>query len=236
MTLDSETATPVVAAVVVAAGSSQRMGGIDKLWLEFDGRPLLAYTIDALTTITAVSWIVVVLSPYGFERISTLTDVAPWNRVAAYVPGGLERSDSVYAGLRALGACDIVLIHDGARPLVTSALVHDGVAAALIHGAAIPAIPITDTVKQVDGDGAVVATPNRTVLRTVQTPQVFRLDVLRRAYEEAGAERQLCTDDAMLLERLGVPVTTFRGDPRNIKVSTREDLPLLRCLMASRPL
>ncbi len=223
-----------MAAVVVAAGASRRMGGIDKLWLDVDGKPLLAYTLDALASITAITRIVVVLSAHGLERVSALRDAAPWNRVAAYVPGGAERADSVYAGLRVLGACDIVLIHDGARPLVTSTLVEDGITAALVHGAAIPAIPITDTVKQVNAHGVVVATPDRAVLRTVQTPQVFRLDVLHRAHEEAGLERRLCTDDAMLLERLGMTVATFRGDPLNVKVSTPDDLPLLRCLMALR--
>jgi len=232
--LRSKAATPVVAAIVVAAGSSQRMGGVDKLWLDVEGRPLLSYTLDALTRIEAISQVVVVLSAYGLERSAALRDSAPWNRVAAYVPGGAARSDSVYAGLRALGACDVVLVHDGARPLVTPTLVRDGVAAALVHGAAIPAIPLTDTVKQVDAAGLVVATPDRAALRTVQTPQVFRLDVLRRAHEEAGPERSLCTDDAMLLERLGVPVATFRGDPLNVKISTPDDLPLLWYLMAAR--
>ena len=217
-----------VGAIVVAAGLSRRMGGLDKLWLDVGGRPLLGHTIAALAASDAINHIVVVTSPQGMRRIAALRAEAPWNSVDDVVEGGAERPDSVYAGLLALDSCDLVLVHDGARPLVTPELVRAGLDAARQHGAAVPATPLTDTIKIVDADGIITGTPDRVALRAVQTPQVFRYDLLRHAYERAGAARVSCTDDAMLLERLGIPVATFPGDPRNIKVSTPDDLSLLR--------
>lgn len=217
----------MIGAIVVAAGSSRRMGGVDKLWLPVAGRPLLEHTLTALTAIPEIARIVLVLSPDGRRRVAELGATAPWNAVHAAVEGGTERADSVYTGLRALGACDLVLIHDGARPLVTAELVRAGLAAARLHGAAIPALPVTDTIKVVDAEGRIVATPNRASLRAVQTPQIFRYDLLLAAHEAAGADRATHTDDAMLLERIGHPVSTYPGDPRNIKVSTPADVPLV---------
>jgi len=219
-----------VGVVVVAAGSSRRMGGLDKLWLPLDGQPLLGRTLTALLAIPEISQTVVALSADGLRRAEDLRSRAepPWDRVGALVQGGAERADSVQAGLMALDECEFVLIHDGARPLVTPELVRAGLATAREHGAAIPAVPVTDTIKRVDARGFITATPDRAMLRAVQTPQVFRYDLLRHAYETAGRARALCTDDAMLLERLGYAVATFPGDPRNIKVSTPADLPLLK--------
>jgi 2-C-methyl-D-erythritol 4-phosphate cytidylyltransferase len=218
-----------VGAVVVAAGSSRRMGGVDKLWLPLAGLPLLGHALARLGGVEEIGQLVVVASAEGVQRLDGLRDTAaaPWNRVTATVVGGKERLDSVYAGLLALEPCDLVLVHDGARPLVTAELVRAVLAAARTHGAAIPALPVTDTIKAVDGDGFIVATPDRATLRAVQTPQGFRYDLLRRAHEAAGPDRASCTDDAMLLERAGLPVATVEGDPHNLKVSTPADLPLI---------
>ncbi len=217
----------LIGAVVVAAGSSRRMAGADKLWLPVAGRPLLEHTLAALVAIPELTRIVLVVSPEGRRRVDERRGAAPWNALHAVVDGGAERADSVYAGLTALGACDLALIHDGARPLVTPALVRAGLDAARRHGAAIPALPVTDTIKRVDGAGRIVATPDRATLRAVQTPQVFRRDLLLAAYDTVGPARSASTDDAMLLERSGHPVYTYPGDPRNIKVSTPADLPLV---------
>lgn len=224
-----------IGAIVVAAGASSRMGGVDKLWLPLAGRPLLEHAIAALTAIPEITRLALVTAPANLRRIEALRAAPPWNAIDLLVEGGATRADSVYAGLRALESCDLVLIHDGARPLVTPELVRTGLAAARARGAAVPALPVADTIKTVDAAGRIVATPDRAALRAVQTPQVFRYDLLLRAYNEAGSARATCTDDAMLLERLGLPVATFPGDPRNLKVSTPADLPLVRLYAADKP-
>src|SRR5919204_888735 len=198
-----------VAAIVVAAGASRRMGGQDKLWLPLGDLPLLGHTLAALAAVTEIDQLAVVCAPDGLRRLADLRARQPWCVVDTLVEGGAERPDSVYAGLRALDPCEFVLVHDGARPLVTPHLVRLGLAAAREHGAAVPALPMVDTIKTVDAGGYVVATPDRATLRAVQTPQVFRYDLLLKAYETAGLARSGCTDDAMLLERLGLPVATF---------------------------
>src|ERR671935_710543 len=197
-----------VGAIVVAAGASRRMGGQDKLWLALGDLPLLGHTLAALAAVAEIDQLVVVSSPDGLRRLADLRAKQPWCVVDTLVEGGAERPDSVYAGLRALDPCEFVLVHDGARPLVTPELVRLGLAAAREHGAAVPALPVVDTIKTVDAGGYVVATPDRATLRAVQTPQVFRYDLLLKAYEAAGPARSGCTDDAMLLERLGLPVAT----------------------------
>ncbi len=226
--------TETIGAIVVAAGGSRRMAGLDKLWLPLDGLPLLGHTLAALAAVPEIARLVVVLSADGQGRLEPLRGEPPWSSIDAVVTGGAERADSVYAGLRALGPCDVVLIHDGARPLVTPALVRLGLAAARRHGAAIPALPVTDTIKRIDVHGVIVDTPDRATLRAVQTPQIFRYDLLLRAYQEAGAARAAYTDDALLVERLGHPVATYPGDPRNIKVSTPADIPLVRLYFQER--
>lgn len=220
-----------IAAIVVAAGSSRRMGGPDKLWLPVAGLPLLGHSLAALGRLPEIGQLVVVTTTESMERLRHLRAQPPWNAVTRLIAGGAERPDSVYAGLQALDPCDLVLIHDGARPCLSAALVRAGIAAARAYGAAVPALPVADTIKLVDAQGRVLSTPDRSTLRAVQTPQVFRYELLRRAYEQAGAARATCTDDAMLVERLGLPVATFPGDPRNIKVSTPADLPLVRLLL-----
>lgn len=217
-----------IGALVVAAGSSRRMGGIDKLWLDIDGRPVLSYTLSALREAVSLQQLVVVASPSGIERITRLRGELPWSAITALVAGGAERADSVYAGLTAMSRCNYVLVHDGARPCVTARVVQDALDAARWTGAAIPVVPVADTIKTVDGDGYIAGTLDRAALRAVQTPQVFAYDLLLHAYEQAGEERSLCTDDAMLVERLGVRVATSAGDPHNIKVSTPADIPLVR--------
>ena len=223
-----------VGAIVVAAGASRRMGGQDKLWLPLGDLPLLGHTLAALAAVTEIDQLVVVSSPDGLRRLADVRAQQPWSVIDTLVEGGAERPDSVYAGLIALDPCDFVLVHDGARPLVTPHLVRLGLAAAREQGAAVPALPVVHTIKTVDAGGYVVATPDRATLRAVQTPQVFRSDLLLEAYEAAGPARSGCTDDAMLLERLGLPVATFPGDPRNIKVSTPADLPLVMLYVRER--
>ncbi len=216
-----------VGAVVVAAGRSRRMGGVDKLWLSAAGRPLLYHSIATLAAVPEIAQIVVVTSPESRPRIEGQRAEWPWSRLSGLVEGGDERADSVFAGLCALAPCGLVAIHDGARPCVTAELIRAGIALAGARGAAIPAVTLTDTIKLVDADGRITGTPERAALRAVQTPQVFRYALLLEAYRAAGADRASCTDDAMIVERLGHPVYVYPGDPRNVKVSTPADIPLV---------
>lgn len=223
-----------IGAVIVAAGRSSRMDGIDKMWLDLDGRPLLAYSIAALAKNQEIRRLVLVLSVAGRHMFEERRTEEPWTAVSLVVEGGATRADSVYRGLQELAGIEIVLVHDGARPLASQRLILAGIEAARRGGAAVPALPIVDTVKRIDSDGTIVETLDRSMLCTVQTPQVFRHDLLREAYERIGEERASCTDDAALLERLGVPVTTFSGDPHNIKVTRPADIPLASLYLRER--
>lgn len=219
-----------VGAVVVAAGSSQRMAGVDKLWLDLEGAPLLARTLEAIAATPGLSQLVVVGSDALIERGRSLAGAVPWSRVTGWVRGGASRQDSVYNGILALTPCELVLIHDGARPLTGVAAIERGLAAARMHGAAIAAVPVTDTIKAVDAEGRIVASPDRAGLRAAQTPQVFAYELLLAAYERIGAGRALCTDDGGVLEWAGFPVYTYPGEHTNLKVSTPADVAIVRAL------
>jgi 2-C-methyl-D-erythritol 4-phosphate cytidylyltransferase/2-C-methyl-D-erythritol 2,4-cyclodiphosphate synthase len=216
-------------AIVVAAGSSSRMGGIDKLAAPIHGRPLLAWTLDALARAASVRDVIVVAAP---ERADALAR-EPWlqGHGARVVTGGGRRQESVAAGVEASDA-ELVLVHDGARPLVTSRLVDAVVAAAAEHGAAIPVVAIAETIKRVDA-GRVAGTVQRDGLATAQTPQGVRRDLLLRAYaahDPRGATT--FTDEAAVLEAAGTPVATVPGDVMNIKVTQPADLARVADLLA----
>jgi 2-C-methyl-D-erythritol 4-phosphate cytidylyltransferase/2-C-methyl-D-erythritol 2,4-cyclodiphosphate synthase len=221
-------------AIVVAAGASSRMGGTDKLAHEIGGRPLLAWTIDALAAVDSVDRIVVVVAP---DRIAPVRD-AGWlpPRVVAVVAGGARRHESVAAGLAALAVFDpvgasrsdandrVVLVHDGARPLASPALVAAVLAAAAEHGAAIPVLPVAETVKRIEGD-RVVATIDRASLATAQTPQGIRRALLHDAFARfppSGADTW--TDEAALLEACRIAVHAVPGEATNFKVTLPADL------------
>lgn len=146
----------------------------------------------------------------------------PWRAHVSVVAGGAARQDSVRHGLKAIGDADVVAIHDAARPFVSAEVVEAAVAAAIRHGAAVVAAPATDTVKQVHPDGWIEATPPRQQMWLAQTPQVFRLDLIRRAHTARPAS--VATDDAVLVEQLGARVYVVPGNPENRKITTREDL------------
>lgn len=220
-------------AVVVAAGRSSRMGGADKLFAPLWGRPLLAYTLAAFQACPQVGQIALVLSQANLSPGRELACREELDKVTAICLGGERRQDSVRAGLLALSPCDWVVVHDGARPLVTADLIQRGLAAAAATGAAVAALPIADTVKEV-GDGDLVRrTLPRQGLWAVQTPQVFRYDLLLQAHQSASSGQEEVTDDAAMVERLGCPVRVFLGSPRNLKVTTPEDLALAEAFLSS---
>jgi 2-C-methyl-D-erythritol 4-phosphate cytidylyltransferase len=204
------------------------MGGLDKLFTEVGGRPLLAHAIAPFQECVAVERIVLVLAAENVGRGQALVREEGFSKVCAVVPGGERRQDSVRLGLEGLGECEYVAVHDGGRPLVSVELIERGLAAARETGAAVAALPLVDTIKEAGADGLVARTVDRSRLWAVQTPQVFRYEVLMRAHREVTAD---VTDDAAMLEALGIPVRVFPGDRWNIKVTTREDLELVRALL-----
>lgn len=233
----SAAALPGADAIVVAAGSSNRMGGIDKLSVEIAGRPLLAWSIDAIAAFDSVERIVVVAAT---DRCGELRSASWLNeRVVDVVAGGARRHESVAAGLAALDGLDaaggdrapgpssderIVLVHDGARPLVSTALVGAVLAAAAETGAAIPVLPVSETVKRVAGS-TVVETLDRAELATAQTPQGVRRGLLRAAFGRfppGGGETW--TDEAALLEACRITVHAIPGEPGNVKVTVPADI------------
>ena len=213
-------------AIIVAAGTSQRMQGQDKLWTPVAGRITLARTIDIFDASPLITSIVLVLNIARIPDATTLCQQEHWRKIAAIVQGGTRRQDSVCAGLDALVKISPsntwVMIHDGARPLVTQTILEAGLKAVQEHGAAIAAVPVKDTIKQVE-HGQVSATLNRSQLWSVQTPQVFALSLIHQAYHSSAMQNAV-TDDASLLEQLAHPVTIFPGAYTNLKITTQEDL------------
>ena len=213
-----------VTALVVAAGQGKRFGGpVSKQFVALHGKPLLYYTLRVFEQCAEIDTILAVLPP---PRMQTLrSEIEGWGlrKFAGAVAGGAERHDSVCAGLAALpGDCTWVAIHDGVRPLVTPEVIGRTIAAAQRSGAAIAAVPPKDTVKRIDND-EIVETIDRRTLVMVQTPQVFRIDLIRRAYQHARETGSFFTDDAALVEAIGYPVKYVMGDYRNIKITSPED-------------
>ncbi len=216
-----------VTAIVPAAGSGVRFGGgIPKQYLPLPGGlPLLAWTLKALHASRQVNCLVLVTAPGHETRCRTEVLDRCGLTADRVVPGGADRQASVFAGLAAAPAeTDLVLVHDGVRPLVTPEIVRAAVAVAAAEGAAVVAIPVTDTIKTADADGRVMETLPRGRLWAAQTPQVFRAAWLREAHERARADGFRGTDDGVLVERVGYPVRLVAGSRENLKVTTMADL------------
>jgi 2-C-methyl-D-erythritol 4-phosphate cytidylyltransferase len=210
--------------IVVAAGRGERMGsGRPKALLPLSGRPLLSWAVQAFEACPEVGGIVVVAP--AAERASCKKMLERHPKVKGVVPGGKTRQDSVRAGLAEVppGFTGVVLVHDAARPLVDEDLIRAVLEAAAEVGAAVPVLDVVDTVKTVKG-GRITGTVDRATLGGAQTPQGFRCDLLRRAYEAADAGGVTLTDESMAVERLGEPVAAVPGSPRNRKITTPEDL------------
>lgn len=216
-------------AVIVAAGSASRMGGIDKVMALLGGTPMVERTAAAFQNCDAIAEIVIVTRPDLIRPISALC--AGMDKVRAVVAGGSSRQESVWLGLNALSEdIQLAAIHDGARPLVSNLVIDRTVRAANSYGAAAPAVPVKDTIKVVKG-GLVEKTPERATLQAVQTPQVFDFDLLRGALKQAEEEKAAVTDDCSAVERLGMKVKIVEGDERNLKVTTPMDLKIAEMLL-----
>ena len=216
-------------AVIVAAGSASRMGGIDKVMAPLNGEPMIVRTVRAFQNCDAISEIVVVTRQDLILPITSLC--AQMDKVKAVVAGGSSRQESVHLGLNALsGKCKLAAIHDGARPLISWQVIDRVVRAANTYGAAAPAIPVKDTIKVVQG-GVVKETPDRASLQAVQTPQVFDFDILRGALKKAKQDGAQVTDDCSAVERIGLTVKIVEGEERNLKVTTPLDLKIAQLLL-----
>ncbi len=216
-------------AVIVAAGSASRMGGIDKVMAELRGEPMIRRTVRAFQSCDAVKEIVIVTREDLIRPITSLC--AGMDKVKAVVAGGKSRQESVWLGLNTLSKdVKLAAIHDGARPLISEAVIDRTIRAAHSYGAAAPAVPVKDTVKVVKG-GLVLATPNRANLQAVQTPQVFDFDLLRGALKKAQEENASLTDDCSAVERMEMSVKIVEGEEKNLKITTPMDLKIAEMLL-----
>ena len=216
-------------AVIVAAGSASRMGGIDKVMAPLKGEPMIVRTVRTFQECDAISEIVIVTREDLIVPISGLC--REMKKVRAVVAGGKSRQESVHLGLKALSdKVQLAAVHDGARPLITWQVIDRTVRAANTYGAAAPAIPVKDTIKVVEGR-VVSHTPDRATLFAVQTPQVFDFDLLRGALKKAEQEGAQVTDDCSAVELMGMKVKIVEGDERNIKVTTPMDLKFAEMLL-----
>ena len=220
-------------AVVPAAGSSTRMGQ-DKLLLPLGEQPVLLHTLRALDACPYITEIVVVTREELIVPIGQLCRDAALEKVRKVIVGGATRSHSVLAGLGELSQdAELAAIHDGARPLVSQAVLEAVIRRASECGAAAPAVPVKDTVKRAR-DGLVTATLDRAELRAVQTPQVFQVDLIKTALQKALEDGAELTDDCAAVERLGIGVALTEGDYCNLKLTTPEDLAVAEALLAWR--
>lgn len=216
-------------AVIVAAGTASRMGGIDKVMASVGGEPMIVHTVRAFQNCDAIRQIIVVTRQ---DLIVPIMDLChEFSKVQAVMVGGNTRQESVEIGLGALSSdMKLVAVQDGARPLITGQVIDRTVRAAHTYGAAAPAVPVKDTIKVAQG-GLITETPDRSTLRAVQTPQVFDVDLLRGALKKAKEDAVAVTDDCSAVERMGMSVKIVEGDERNIKVTTPMDLKIAEILL-----
>jgi len=222
------TSQPKVGAIIAAAGESRRMNGVDKVFAQLGGKPVLSRVLAAFEKCESISQIIVVVSKDNVVKCRQLIAENKYSKPVEVCAGGKRRQDSVAAGLKQLDKCDWVVIHDGARPLVTRELIERGLEVAKETGAAVAAVPATDTIKVAGDDMIVRQTPPRQNLWAVQTPQVFRVDIISKAYQKATGE---VTDDASLVEALGNKVKLYMGSYDNIKITNSSDMLVAEALL-----
>jgi 2-C-methyl-D-erythritol 4-phosphate cytidylyltransferase len=215
-----------VGAIIVAAGSSLRMGKTNKIFAPLGGKPLLAWSVDTCQRCDLIGQVVLVLNDKDLELGQKLKEQRGWSKVTL-CPGGAGRQDSVKEGLNNLKDCHWVMIHDGARPFLTLDLIENGLKAAAETGAVIATVPVKDTIKLANSNGVIKETLQRDKLWAAQTPQIFRFDIITRAYKELSVQ---VTDDAAAVERLGYEVKLCPGSYNNIKVTTPVDLVLAQVI------
>ncbi|WP_288666639.1 2-C-methyl-D-erythritol 4-phosphate cytidylyltransferase [Anaerotignum faecicola] len=213
-------------AVIVAAGKGKRMGTeISKQFLPLCGKEILAHTVEKFEKAACIRDIILVTGGDALQDVRQMVQEYGWKKIISVTEGGKERQDSVFLGLQQVPQdTEIVLIHDGVRPFVTEEILERSIAAAKETGGCVAGVPAKDTIKVCDAEGFAIATPNRSTLRQIQTPQTFRRKEILAAYEKAKADGFLGTDDASVAEHSGFPVRVIMGSYSNIKITTKEDL------------
>ena len=228
-----------VSAIIPAAGQGSRMAlPVPKQFLHLCDRPMISYSLEAFELIEPLTEVFIAV-PSGQEERCWKEWVEPFNfkKAIRIIAGGVSRQDSVYAGLKAVSSeTEIVVVHDGVRPLVTAGLIQETLDAAVKHGAAVVALRLKDTIKNVRSDGTIKETVDRNSLWSAQTPQIFSYKLLLEAYEHAYRDGVTGTDEASLLERIGIPIHVITGSWENIKVTEQSDLMLAEFIMKSRQL
>ncbi|WP_322907969.1 2-C-methyl-D-erythritol 4-phosphate cytidylyltransferase [Paenibacillus campi] len=220
--------------IVVAAGKGSRMGTVEsKQYLRLQNKPIIIHTLEVFERSELVDEIVVVTGADDRERCQQWIEQYRLHKVVKVVAGGYDRQQSVYLGLQQLTA-DWVMVHDGVRPFVTEQQLQRCLEAAQQVGASVLAVPVKDTIKQVDANLHIAGTPDRSTLWAIQTPQTFRYTELLTAHEQADISGFRGTDDAMLIERLGIPITVVEGSYTNIKLTTPDDLDYAAYLLARK--
>ncbi len=226
-----------ISAIIVAAGKGKRMGeGYNKQYILLAGKPIVARTIEVFENVGSIDEIVLVVGK-GEIDLARKDIIHKYNfkKVVKIIEGGTERQDSVYNGLKAIDVnCNIVLIHDGARPFITGNIIEKSIKAAKDAGACVVAVRVKDTIKVVNKNMEVDYTPDRDILWAVQTPQAFEHKLLLEAYKKLRADNIKVTDDAMLVEKLGHIIKIIEGSYENIKITTPEDLILGEGILKKR--
>jgi len=220
--------------VIAAAGLSQRFKGEDKLFYRVGGKPVLAYTIEAFQNCKLIDDIIVVAREDKYESIGEICSEYGFNKVSKVIKGGLSRTESVINGVfAASGKARLIAIHDGARPCIDIEIIKNTIYAAAKYHAAAPAVQIISTVKRVK-NSSIVDTVSREGLFEIQTPQVFRAEIIKAALTKAAKKALTLTDDCMAAEMIGVPVHIVEGSRSNIKITEDEDLSIAECLLCRR--
>lgn len=226
-----------VAAVIVAGGSGKRMGmKIKKQFIELEGKAILAHTIEAFNKCEVIDEIIVVVGKEDIAKVKTeIVSRYDYDKVIQIIEGGTERQESVYNGLMAVTKeVQYVMIHDGARPFISQEILEKALIMTKEKHATVVAVPVKDTIKVVNGALEVEATPNRSTLWSVQTPQSFKKELLIKAYGYAKEKSLIVTDDSMLVEAYGKKVHVVEGDYNNIKITTSEDLVLGQAILMNK--
>ena len=225
---------PSCSAVIVAAGSSQRMGS-DKIMMKLGAMPVLARTVLAFENNEYVDEIIIVTKTEKLEEIADMCFKNGLHKVKQVVSGGATRMESALAGVSACRhGAELIAIHDGARPLVSQELITRTIEAAKAYRAAVPAVASTDTLKIVDERGFITGTLDRSVTRRVQTPQVFEADLIKGALTKAVEKNLTLTDDCSAMDMMGVKTITVEGEPTNIKITTPEDMVTAKAIVEDR--
>ena len=214
-------------ALIPAAGQGKRMGGAhSKPYLLLEGKPILAHTLLELERCPLVHEVALIVERGDLERArASVVEEYRLQKVGAILAGGVQRQDSVWEGLKTIqDDCDLVMVHDGVRPFISQEMLARSIQGAVDCGASIAGMPAKDTVKLVSAQNMVLTTPDRKSVFLVQTPQTFKRDILLRAYRQAMEDGFYATDEASLVERLGMPVKVVEGSYENIKITTPEDL------------